>query len=107
MVRAGSVIPLDSVVAEGEINVNQASLTGESVPVAKRPGGAVYAGTVVEEGESVLEVKQASGQSRYDQIVEMIQRSSPPPRPKPPAWQTSWCPIPLPAAWRALRSPGT
>ena len=75
VVRAGSVIPLDSVVAEGEITVNQASLTGEPVPVAKRPGGAVYAGTVVEEGESVLEVKQASGQSRYDQIVEMIQRS--------------------------------
>ena len=75
VVRAGSVIPLDSVVAEGEITVNQASLTGESVPVAKRPGDAVYAGTVVEEGESVLEVKQASGQSRYDQIVEMIQRS--------------------------------
>ena len=75
VVRAGSVIPLDSVVAEGEITVSQASLTGESVPVAKRPGGAVYAGTVVEEGESVLEVKQASGQSRYDQIVEMIQRS--------------------------------
>ena len=75
VVRAVSVIPLDSVVAEGEITVNQASLTGESVPVAKRPGGAVYAGTVVEEGESALEVKQVSGQSRYDQIVEMIQRS--------------------------------
>ena len=75
VVRAGSVIPLDSVVAEGEITVNQASLTGEPVPVAKRPGGIVYAGTVVEEGESMLEVKQVSGQSRYDQIVEMIQRS--------------------------------
>ena len=75
VVRAGGVIPLDSVVAEGEVTANQASLTGESVPVAKRPGGAVYAGTVVEEGECVLEVKQASGQGRYDQIVEMIQRS--------------------------------
>ena len=75
VVRAGGVIPLDSVVAEGEVTVNQASLTGESVPVAKRPGGAVYAGTVVEDGECVLEVKQASGQGRYDQIVEMIQRS--------------------------------
>ena len=75
VVRAGGVIPLDSVVAEGEVTVNQASLTGESVPVVKRPGGAVYAGTVVEEGECVLEVKQASGQGRYDQIVEMIQRS--------------------------------
>ena len=75
VVRAGSVIPMDSVVVEGEITANQASLTGESVPVAKGPGGTVYAGTVVEEGESVLEVKQASGQSRYDQIVEMIQHS--------------------------------
>ena len=75
VVRAGSVIPLDSVVAEGEVTVNQASLTGESVPVAKHSGGAVYAGTVVEEGECVLEVKQVSGQGRYDQIVEMIQRS--------------------------------
>lgn len=75
VVRAGGVIPLDGIVAEGEVTVNQASLTGESVPVAKRPGGAVYAGTVVEEGECVLEVKQASGQGRYDQIVEMIQRS--------------------------------
>ena len=75
VVRAGGVIPLDSVVAEGEVTVNQASLTGESVPVAKRPGGAVYAGTVVEEGECVMEVKQVSGQGRYDQIVEMIQRS--------------------------------
>lgn len=75
VVRAGSIIPLDGVVAEGEVTVNQASLTGESVPVAKRPGGAVYAGTVVEEGECILDVKQASGQGRYDQIVEMIQRS--------------------------------
>ena len=75
LVRAGGVIPLDGVVADGEVTVNQASLTGESVPVAKRLGGAVYAGTVVEEGECVLEVKQASGKGRYDQIVEMIQRS--------------------------------
>ena len=75
VIRAGGVIPLDGVVVEGEVTVNQSSLTGESVPVAKRPGGAVYAGTVVEEGECVLEVKQASGQGRYDQIVEMIQRS--------------------------------
>ena len=75
VVRAGGVIPLDGVVAQGEATINQASLTGESVPVAKHSGGAVYAGTVVEEGECVLEVKQVSGQGRYDQIVEMIQRS--------------------------------
>lgn len=74
-IRAGSVIPLDGVVTEGAVTVNQASLTGESVPVDKRLGSTVYAGTVVEAGECVLEVKQVSGQGRYDQIVEMIQRS--------------------------------
>ena len=75
VVRAGGIIPMDGLVLEGEVTVNQASLTGESIPVPKRPGGAVYAGTVVEEGECVLEVKQASGQSRYDQIVHMIEQS--------------------------------
>ncbi len=75
IIRAGSLVPLDGIVVEGEVAVNQASLTGESLPQAKRPGGAIYAGTVVEEGECILEVKQASGQSRYDQIVEMIQQS--------------------------------
>ena len=75
VVRAGGIIPVDGLVLEGGVTVNQASLTGESIPVPKRPGGAVYAGTVVEEGECVLEVKQASGQSRYDQIVHMIEQS--------------------------------
>ena len=75
VIRTGGVIPVDGVLAEGEATVNQASLTGEPVPVPKRPGGAVYAGTVVEEGECVIEVRQASGQSRYDQIVTMIERS--------------------------------
>ena len=75
IVRSGNIIPLDGEVSEGEATVNQASLTGESIPVPKRPGSVVYAGTVVEEGECVLEVKQVSGQGRYDQIVEMIQRS--------------------------------
>ena len=75
VVRAGGIIPVDGLMLEGEVTVNQASLTGESIPVPKRPGGAVYAGTVVEEGECVLEVKQASGESRYDQIVHMIEQS--------------------------------
>ena len=75
VVRAGGIVPVDGLVLEGEVTVNQASLTGESIPVPKRPGGAVYAGTVVEEGECVLEVRQASGQSRYDQIVHMIEQS--------------------------------
>lgn len=75
VVRSGGVIPVDGLVLEGEVTVNQASLTGESAPVAKHPGSTVYAGTVVEEGECVLEAKQASGQSRYDQIVQMIEHS--------------------------------
>lgn len=75
VVRSGSIIPVDGVVAEGELTVNQASLTGESIPVPKRPGSMLYAGTVVEESECIMEVKQASGQSRYDQIVTMIEKS--------------------------------
>lgn len=75
VVRVGGVIPVDGLLLEGDVMVNQASLTGESIPVAKRPGSPVYAGTVVEEGECLLEVRQASGSSRYDQIVSMIERS--------------------------------
>ena len=75
VVRAGGIIPMDGLVLEGEVTVNQAALTGESIPVPKRPGGAVYAGTAVEEGECVFEVRQVSGQSRYDQIVHMIEQS--------------------------------
>ena len=75
IVRVGGMIPLDSIVEEGEVMVNQASLTGESVPVAKRPGTTVYAGTVVEEGECVLRVEQQDGGSRYDKIVAMIEES--------------------------------
>lgn len=75
VLRAGGVIPLDGVVLEGEATVNQASLTGESIPVAKHTDSVVYAGTVIEEGECVVLVKEASGQSRYDQIVAMIEHS--------------------------------
>ena len=75
VIRAGSMIPMDGILAEGEVTVNQASLTGESVPVVKHQGSTVYAGTVVEEGECILEVKQVMGSSRYDQIVTMIEKS--------------------------------
>ncbi len=75
VVRVGGVIPLDGVIAEGEVMVNQASLTGEPIPVPKRPGSSVYAGTVVEEGECVLRVTQQSGEGRYDKIVAMIEQS--------------------------------
>ncbi len=74
-VRMGGMIPLDGVIKAGEVSVNQASLTGESIPVAKRPGACVYAGTVVEEGECVLTVTAQSGGSRYDKIVAMIEES--------------------------------
>lgn len=75
IVRVGNMIPFDGVVREGEAMVNQASLTGESVPVEKKPGAAVYAGTVVEEGELVLEVQSVGGSSRYEKIVTMIEES--------------------------------
>ena len=75
VIRMGSIVPVDGIVAEGDVTVNQASLTGESVPVAKTVGGALYAGTVIEEGECVLEVKKVSGQSRYDKIAKMIEES--------------------------------
>ena len=75
VVRTGSLIPLDGTVAEGEAMVNQASLTGESMPVAKRPGSPVYAGTVAEEGECVITVEKASGSGRYDRVVRMIEES--------------------------------
>ena len=74
-IRMGGMVPLDGLLVEGEVMVNQASLTGESSPVPKRPGSSVYAGTVVEEGECVLQVTQQSGQGRYDKIVAMIEQS--------------------------------
>ena len=74
-VRTSNVIPLDGVVVEGEMSVNQASMTGESVPVVKTEGGYVYAGTVVEEGECIIEVTKKAGTGKYDQIVHMIEES--------------------------------
>lgn len=74
-VHTGNVIPLDGKVLSGEACVNQASLTGESLAVRKAEGACVYAGTVVEEGECVIQVEQQSGASRYDQIVTMIEES--------------------------------
>lgn len=73
--RMGGLIPLDGIITQGEVMVNQASMTGESVPVHKGPGTAAFAGTVVEEGECVLQVLQQSGGSRYDKIVSMIEES--------------------------------
>ena len=74
-VHMGNVIPFDGEVTEGEAMVNQASLTGESVPVAKKAGVTVYAGTVVEEGEITLCVKEANGSSKYEKIMTMIEES--------------------------------
>lgn len=75
VVRMGTVIPFDGIVTDGEAMVNQASLTGESVPVCKKPDSVAYAGTVVEEGEITIRVKTVGGSSRYDKIVTMIEES--------------------------------
>ena len=75
VIRTGGMIPLDGRVIEGEAMVNQSSLTGESMPVAKRPGSPVYAGTVAEEGECVVCVEKVSGSGRYDRVVRMIEES--------------------------------
>lgn len=75
VVRTGNMIPLDGKVESGEASVNQASMTGESMPILKRAGSYVYAGTVVEEGECVIRVEQTAGQGRYDRIVHMIEES--------------------------------
>lgn len=74
-IRMGNVVPFDGVVTEGDAMLNQASLTGESVPVRKTVDKYVYAGTVVEEGEITVCVKEAEGSSRYEKIVTMIEES--------------------------------
>ncbi len=74
-VRVGSVIPLDGTVVSGEALVNQATLTGEGIPVEKKEGAYVYAGTVIEEGDIVLKVEKASGATRYEKIIKMIEES--------------------------------
>lgn len=74
-VHVGSMVPLDGIVAEGEAMINQASMTGESVPVHKEAGGYVYAGTAVEEGEITICVKKAAGSTRFERIVHMIEES--------------------------------
>ena len=75
VVHTGHVLPLDGILEQGDVMLNQASMTGESVPVAKRPGAAVYAGSVVEEGSCVVRVTGGAGENRYDRIVRMIEES--------------------------------
>lgn len=71
----GNLVPFDGEVSGGEGMVNQASLTGESVPVRRTLGSVVYAGTVLEEGELTILVKQTGGSSRYEKITAMIEES--------------------------------
>lgn len=75
VVRMGNVIPFDGVVSRGEAMVNQASMTGEAVPVKKTAESYVYAGTVVEEGELIICVKAVSKATRFEKIVTMIEES--------------------------------
>lgn len=75
VVRMGNVIPFDGMVTGGEGAVNQSSLTGEALPVSKEAGGYVYAGTVLEEGELTIEVRETAGSTRFEKIVAMIEES--------------------------------
>lgn len=75
LVHMGNVIPFDGIVTEGAGAVNQASITGEALAVAKEKGGYVYAGTVLEEGELHIQVKETSGSNKYEKIVSMIEES--------------------------------
>ena len=75
VVHMGNVIPFDGIVSDGEAMINQASLTGESVPVRRIVENSVYAGTVVEEGELTVLVKEVGGSSRFEKIVTMIEES--------------------------------
>ena len=75
VIHMGNVVPFDGEVTEGEAMINQASLTGESLPVRKERDGYVYAGTVVEEGEITIRVKKTGGSSRFERIVSMIEES--------------------------------
>ena len=75
IVHMGNVVPFDGIVSEGEGMVNQSSITGEPLPVLKKEGGYVYAGSVLEEGELICTVKKAGGASRYEKIVEIIEES--------------------------------
>lgn len=74
-IRVGNVIPFDGEVVSGEAMVNQASMTGESMPVRKGESAIVYAGTVVEEGEITISVRSTNGGSKYENIVHMIEES--------------------------------
>ncbi len=75
VLRNSDIIPLDGKVISGEMTVNQSTMTGESEPVVKKVDGYVYAGTVVEEGECIVEVTKESGNGKYDKIVQMIEES--------------------------------
>ena len=75
VIRMGNVIPFDGTVTAGSGAVNQASMTGEPLPVPKEAGGYVYAGTVLEEGELTVQVKETSGSNKYERIVRMIEES--------------------------------
>lgn len=75
VLRNSDIIPLDGKVISGEMTVNQSTMTGESEPVVKKADGYVYAGTVVEEGECIVEVTRESGSGKYDKIVQMIEES--------------------------------
>lgn len=75
IVRAGCIIPVDGIVIDGEAEINQSSMTGESLPVNKKVGNIVFASSFVEEGEIIIEISACGGQTKVSKIIDMIDRS--------------------------------
>lgn len=75
LLRQGEVIPLDGTIVDGVVQVNESSMTGEAEPVRRDEGTSVYAGTVVEEGQAIMEVRGNANSSRYENIVQLIEES--------------------------------
>lgn len=74
-IHTGNVIPIDGIVTDGEATVNEASITGESLPVMKVADTSVYAGTVIEEGSVVVKVRELSSNTKISKIIELIDNS--------------------------------
>ncbi len=75
IVHTGNMIPVDGVICAGEAMINQSSMTGEPLAIAKTTDDTVYAGTVIEEGSIKIEVKALSSESRISKIIDLIDKS--------------------------------
>src|SRR5215210_2668796 len=73
IVRAGEKVPVDGIVRHGHASLDQAPITGESVPVEKAPGGPVFAGTVVDLGALDIETEKVGGDTMFSRIVALVE----------------------------------